>query len=129
MAFIGQDERAGSVLGGEAGDGRGDPQRLARWPLPCLPGGQAAQIVIALARAKIGGDGGKPADERTTTGTPATPESVADAIFAGVAGRRCLVLLGNVSKLSWWVSHLFPRLYERLMVKQLLQPQRESQNR
>jgi NAD(P)-dependent dehydrogenase (short-subunit alcohol dehydrogenase family) len=82
-----------------------------------------------IGRNALGGDGGKPADERTTTGTPATPESVAGAIFAGVARRRGLLLLGPVSKVSWWVSHLFPRLYERLMVKQLLEPQREGQNR
>lgn len=79
-----------------------------------------------IGRNALGGDGGAPADARTTTGTPAPPESVAEAIFAGVAQRQRLLLLGGVSKLSWWVSHLLPRLYERLMVKQLLEPQRRS---
>ena len=82
-----------------------------------------------IGRNALGGDGGSPSDERTTTGKPATPESVADAIAEGVARRRRLLLLSAVSRLSWWVSHLAPRLYERLMVKQLLDPQKNRQNR
>lgn len=79
-----------------------------------------------IGRNALGGDGAKPRDERTTTGTPATPESVAAAIFDGVAQRKRTLLLSTVSRLSWWVSHLLPRTYERLMVRQLLEPQKRA---
>ncbi len=79
-----------------------------------------------IGRNALGGDGGRPSDERTTTGTPATPESVAAAIFDGVAQRKRTLLLSTVSRLSWWVSHLLPGVYERLMVRQLLEPQKRA---
>jgi len=79
-----------------------------------------------IGRNALGGDGGRPSDERTTTGKAATPDSVADAIFVGLARRKRLLVLSPVGKLSWWISHLAPRLYERLMVRQLLAPQRRS---
>lgn len=69
----------------------------------------------------LGGDGGRPANARTTTGTPAPPSQVADAIFDGVARRRRLIVLGFDGKVSWWLHRFAPRLYERLMVRRLLE--------
>ncbi len=83
-------------------------------------------IDTGIGRNALGGDGGTPQDLRTTTGRPATPESVADAIVAGCLRRRRLLILGTVGRLSWWISHLAPRWYERMMIRRLLAPQLEE---
>jgi short-subunit dehydrogenase len=56
---------------------------------------------------------------RATTGPQISPDDVAAAIVAGVAAGRRRVLIGGIAHQAWWVSHLAPRLYQRLMVRRL----------
>jgi len=54
-----------------------------------------------------------------TTGQVLTPEQAARAIVAGMARRRRLVLPSRTSTLGWWVSRASPRVFERLMLRQV----------
>ena len=80
----------------------------------------------STGRNPRGGHGGTTRDVRPTTGVPVPPESVAAAIVAGYLRRRRLLILGTVGRLSWWISHLAPRWYERMMIRRLLAPQLEE---
>jgi hypothetical protein len=44
---------------------------------------------------------------------------MAERIFRAAAGEQRLLLPDRISRLSWWVSRLAPRFYERQMVKKL----------
>jgi hypothetical protein len=44
---------------------------------------------------------------------------MAEKIFLAAQGERRLLLPDRVSRLSWWISRLAPRFYERQMVKKL----------
>lgn len=57
--------------------------------------------------------------ERATTGAEITADDVAQAVVAGVAQRRDLVLVGRTARLSYHLSRLAPRLYVRLMTRRL----------
>jgi NAD(P)-dependent dehydrogenase (short-subunit alcohol dehydrogenase family) len=65
----------------------------------------------------LSGSGGRIASGKQVVGRLLTPETVAEAVADGVDRRRELVLVGAVSRSARWVSALFPRLYERMMVK------------
>ncbi len=80
-----------------------------------------------IGRNALGGDGGPATAKRTTTGTPAPPERVAEAIYRGVLRRRRMLVLSAVGKASRLVSRLAPSLYERLMARALMCPQRTQQ--
>jgi NAD(P)-dependent dehydrogenase (short-subunit alcohol dehydrogenase family) len=56
---------------------------------------------------------------RPTVGSAATPESVAVAIREGIGQRRRLLVLGRVGRMSWWITRLWPALYERLMTRRM----------
>jgi len=68
-----------------------------------------------FARAGLDGDGTTLRFDRSTTGASLSPDAVAAAIKVAAAGRRRLLVLGRTGKLAWWVSRLFPGLYERGM--------------
>jgi NAD(P)-dependent dehydrogenase (short-subunit alcohol dehydrogenase family) len=68
----------------------------------------------------LGGDGGSARGPRTTTGRPATPEAVADAVHRAVRERRRRIVLTPVGHLSWWLWRLAPDLYQRIMARRLL---------
>ena len=68
-----------------------------------------------FARSGLDGDGTTLRFERSTTGKPLTPDGVAQAIGDAAAKRRRLLVLSPTGKLAYWVSRLFPGLYERGM--------------
>ena len=53
--------------------------------------------------------------------SPASPEDVAESIARATDARRRMLLLSPVSKLSWWLSRLWPAAFDRIMERQLLQ--------
>jgi short-subunit dehydrogenase len=56
---------------------------------------------------------------RSTTGALVTPDGVADAVVAAVAGGRGRVLPGRTARLADLVHRLSPRLYRRIMARRL----------
>jgi NAD(P)-dependent dehydrogenase (short-subunit alcohol dehydrogenase family) len=68
----------------------------------------------------LGRGGGRPREERTTVGTLASPDAVADAIYRAASRRRRLLVLSAVGKASYALSRLAPGLYERVMASRLL---------
>lgn len=67
----------------------------------------------------LAGDGGPVRHPQSVVGGRSTPEAMAEKIFRAAQAERRLLLPDRVSKLSWWVSRLAPRFYERQMVKKL----------
>ena len=71
------------------------------------------------ARA-LGTRAGARSPVRTGVGHELEPEDAAERIYRGVARGRRLVWVGREARLSWWLWHLAPRLYERLMLRRTL---------
>ncbi len=76
-------------------------------------------IRTGIEKNALAGDGGPARHPQSIVGTRATPEAMAERIFRAAEGERRLLLPDRVSRLSWWVSRLAPRFYERQMVKKL----------
>jgi len=70
------------------------------------------------ARA-LGGNGQVTNRPQSTVGSQGTPEEAAKAIFKGAVKRKHLLVLTRVAKMSYWISRIFPILYERMMARQL----------
>jgi len=68
-----------------------------------------------FARSGLAGDGTTLQFERSTTGTPLTPDAVARAIYTAARKRKRLLVLSATGKLAYWVSRLLPGVYERGM--------------
>ena len=70
-------------------------------------------------RSKNAVDGsGHPAGQAPVpVGGLLTPQQVAAAIVAGCAARKRQLVLGNVGRLSYWVSRFAPAAYEALMLR------------
>lgn len=87
-------------------------------------GVSVTMVCPSFVRTDIGGhalgaDGGAAKVARTEVGIPMEPEHVADVICAAAAARRRLVVIGRVGKLSYWLTRLWPALYERMMLKRV----------
>ncbi len=76
-------------------------------------------IRTGIEKNALAGDGEPARHPQSIVGTRATPEAMADCIFRAAEDERRLLLPDRVSRLSWWVSRLAPRFYERQMVKKL----------
>jgi len=76
-------------------------------------------IQTGIEKNALAGDGGPARHPQSIVGGRSTPEAMAEKIFRAAAGERRLLLPDRVSRLSWWVSRLAPRLYAWLMVKKL----------
>jgi NAD(P)-dependent dehydrogenase (short-subunit alcohol dehydrogenase family) len=76
-------------------------------------------ISTGIEKHALAGDGGPARHAQSTVGGRSTPEDMAEKIFRAAQAERGLLLPDRVSKLSWWVSRLAPRFYERQMVKKL----------
>jgi NAD(P)-dependent dehydrogenase (short-subunit alcohol dehydrogenase family) len=72
-----------------------------------------------LSRAALDADGSVTRHPQSTVGRIATPESVADAVFAAAARGRRLLVLSAAGKAAFVLSRLAPGLYERLMARSL----------
>ncbi len=76
-------------------------------------------IETGIERNALAGDGNPVRHAQSIVGTRSTPEAVAGKIFAAAASERRLLLPDRVSRLSWWVSRLAPRWFDRLMARSL----------
>lgn len=76
-------------------------------------------ISTGIEKNALAGDGGPARHAQSIVGSRSTPEAMAEKIFRAAEAERHLLLPDRVSKLSWWVSRLAPRFYERQMVKKL----------
>ena len=72
-----------------------------------------------LQTRALGGDGQVTTHPQSVVGKPTSAARVADEIFKGAQLRKPLLVLTPVGKLSYWISRLFPTLYERIMARQL----------
>ncbi|MDD9304985.1 MAG: SDR family oxidoreductase [Desulfobacter sp.] len=66
----------------------------------------------------LGGDGNIATHKQTRVGTQQTPEFVASQIRRGAQANRPMLVFTFFGKLGYFVSRLFPGLYERLMTRQ-----------
>jgi NAD(P)-dependent dehydrogenase (short-subunit alcohol dehydrogenase family) len=76
-------------------------------------------ISTGIEKNALAGDGGPVRHAQSIVGSRSTPEAMAERIFRAAQAERRLLLPDRVSRLSWWVSRLAPRFYERQMVKKL----------
>ncbi len=67
----------------------------------------------------LGPDGLVATRPRSKVGKLQSPDTVAKAILKSYLSRRNILVLSPVGKISWWISRLSPRLYERLMCASL----------
>ncbi len=81
-------------------------------------------VSTGIEKNALSGDGTPARHAQSIVGTRATPEAMAERIFRAAQAERRLLLPDRVSRLSWWVSRLAPRLYERLMTRKLGQEMR-----
>ncbi len=64
----------------------------------------------------LDGNGSINTRPRTIPGSQDSPESVAERIFRGAAGKKRSIVLTTVGKLSYFTSRFFPRFYENRMI-------------
>ena len=76
-------------------------------------------IATGIEKNALDGQGLPASHPQAIVGVRASPEVVADRIFDAASKERRLLLPDPVSRSSWWVSRLLPRLYTRLMVTRL----------
>jgi NAD(P)-dependent dehydrogenase (short-subunit alcohol dehydrogenase family) len=76
-------------------------------------------IQTGIEKNALAGDGNLASHPQSIVGTRATPDAVAGKIFTAAARERRLLLPDAVSRASWFLSRLAPRLYERLMARKL----------
>jgi short-subunit dehydrogenase len=76
-------------------------------------------IATGIEKHALAGDGNPASHPQSIVGTRATPSAIAGKIFTAAAKERRLLLPDAVSRASWWLSRVAPRLYERLMVRKL----------
>lgn len=79
-------------------------------------------VNTAIGDHALGPDGRKAsANARTGVRGAIEPEEVAEALYQGVEKNLDRVLVPGRAHQAWWVSRLAPRLYQRLMARQLRQ--------
>ena len=76
-------------------------------------------VETSLQSRALGGDGRVTTHPQSMVGKPVSAESVAGKIYKGAAERKHLLVLTPVGKLTYWIHRFAPRLYERLMARQL----------
>jgi len=76
-------------------------------------------IQTGIERNALAGDGGLAQHPQAIVGARTSAAVMAGRIVDAACRERRLVLPDGVSRASWWVSRLLPRVYERLMVKKV----------
>ncbi|HMM54994.1 MAG TPA: SDR family oxidoreductase [Candidatus Desulfobacillus sp.] len=76
-------------------------------------------IRTGIERNALAGDGGPVRHAQSVVGARAAPEAVAEKILLAARAERRLLLPDRVSRLSWWLCRLAPRVYERQMARRL----------
>lgn len=75
-------------------------------------------VRTGIGRRALGPDGRTAGeDARTGVGHEVEPDQAADVIFRGIRAGKRVVLVGREARLAWWVAHLAPRMYERMMIR------------
>jgi len=74
-------------------------------------------VATDFASKGLKADGTRIDFERSTTGTPMSPEAVAKAIIRASRHRSRLVTLSRTGKFAYWISRLAPGLYQQLMMR------------
>ena len=72
-----------------------------------------------LQTRALGGDGQVTTHPQSVVGKPMSAARVAADIYAGALARKPMLVLTPIGKLSYWINKLAPRLYERLMARQV----------
>jgi short-subunit dehydrogenase len=72
-----------------------------------------------LQTRALGCDGGITTHPQSRVGGQETPENVAEAIYKGALKRKHLLVLTPLGKMGYWISRIFPILYERMMARKL----------
>ena len=72
-----------------------------------------------LQTRALGGDGRVTSHPQSMVGKPVSADSVAEDIYIGALKKKHLLVLTPVGKLTYWINRFAPRLYERLMARQL----------
>ncbi len=78
-------------------------------------------IQTGIEKNALAGDGNPATHPQSIVGKRATPDMIAEKIFIAAAQERRLLLPDAVSRSSWWLSRLAPRLYARVMTGKLRQ--------
>jgi NAD(P)-dependent dehydrogenase (short-subunit alcohol dehydrogenase family) len=76
-------------------------------------------IQTGIEKNALDGRGLAARHPQAIVGVRASAESIAERIFQAARREHRLLLPDGVSRSSWWVSRLAPRLYARLMVAKL----------
>lgn len=72
-----------------------------------------------LQTRALGSDGRVTTHPQSMVGKPISAERVAEDIYKGVLKKKHLLVLTPVGKLTYWINRFAPKLYERLMARQL----------
>ena len=59
----------------------------------------------------------RPGSATETAGTPMSSDFVADRILRGIRRRKPQLIIGKVAKLSWIISRIAPKFYEKKMIQ------------
>ena len=76
-------------------------------------------VETSLQTRALGGDGRVTTHPQSMVGKPVSPESIAEDIYKGSLRKKHLLVLTPVGKLTYWVNRFAPRVYERIMARQL----------
>ena len=76
-------------------------------------------VETSLQSRALGGDGRVTTHPQSMVGKPVSAENVAEKIYKGAVKKKQLLVLTPVGKLTYWIHRFAPRLYERLMARQL----------
>jgi len=72
-----------------------------------------------LQTRALGCNGPVTTHPQSRVGQQDTPEDVAEMIYRGALKRKHLLVLTPVGKISYWISRIFPILYEKAMARKL----------
>jgi NAD(P)-dependent dehydrogenase (short-subunit alcohol dehydrogenase family) len=76
-------------------------------------------VETSLQTRALGGDGRVTTHPQSMVGKPVSADSVAGKIYKGAVKKKHLLVLTPVGKLTYWIHRFVPKLYERLMARQL----------
>ena len=76
-------------------------------------------VETRLQTRALGGDGRITTHPQSMVGKPVSPDSVAEKIYKGALRKKQLLVLTSVGKLTYWINRFVPKLYERIMARQL----------
>ncbi|MDZ7268906.1 MAG: SDR family oxidoreductase [candidate division KSB1 bacterium] len=76
-------------------------------------------IDTAINKNALGADGNPVRHEQVVVGRKMAPLAAAQRILQGARREKQLLLVGNISRLAYWLNRLAPRFYARGMARRL----------